>query len=111
MSLFKIFKGTSSDLGVNNSTTVAHDGYAYFTSDDGKFYIDVVSTNSGTAPAIIRSASNLAGNRIPLSADKADRADDFTISGHLNAQNTGFIDDLSANSLLVTGPSSFTGGV
>ena len=35
MALFKIFRGTSEDL-----PSTIHDGYAYFTTDDGKFYID-----------------------------------------------------------------------
>lgn len=35
MALFKIFRGTSEDL-----PSAIHDGYAYFTTDDGKFYID-----------------------------------------------------------------------
>ncbi len=40
MALFKILKGDSSRIGT--STTPFHDGYAYFTPDDGKFYIDSV---------------------------------------------------------------------
>ncbi len=39
MALFKIFRGTSQNL-----PTSVHDGYAYFTTDDGKFYIDVDET-------------------------------------------------------------------
>lgn len=35
MSLFKIFKGKAANLPSD-----MHDGYAYFTTDDGKFYID-----------------------------------------------------------------------
>ena len=35
MALFKIFRGTSENLPAK-----IHDGYAYFTVDDGKFYID-----------------------------------------------------------------------
>lgn len=35
MALFKVFRGTSEDL-----PSVIHDGYAYLTTDDGKFYID-----------------------------------------------------------------------
>lgn len=35
ISLFKIFKGKAVNL-----PTDMHDGYAYFTTDDGKFYID-----------------------------------------------------------------------
>lgn len=35
MALFKVFRGVSKDL-----PSVIHSGYAYLTTDDGKFYID-----------------------------------------------------------------------
>jgi len=38
MALFKILKGDSSRI--DTSITAFHDGYAYFTPDDGGFYID-----------------------------------------------------------------------
>ena len=38
MALFKILKGDSSRIDLK--TTPFHDGYAYFTPDDGGFYID-----------------------------------------------------------------------
>jgi len=38
MALFKILKGNSSRISVD--ITPFHDGYAYFTPDDGGFYID-----------------------------------------------------------------------
>ena len=43
MALFKILRGAPEDLGKDtaNKTTIIHDGYAYFTPEDGKFYIDV----------------------------------------------------------------------
>lgn len=37
MALFKILRGKSTDL----DNQPFHDGYAYFTPDDGRFYIDV----------------------------------------------------------------------
>ena len=75
MALFKIFKGSKNNLGKDtNGTNEAHDGFAYFTPDDGKFYIDI--ENSATAI--------VGENRIPLSADKADRADNFAVAGTLN---------------------------
>lgn len=40
MALFKISKGNSANL-----PTEMHDGYCYFTIDDGKFYIDYIDTN------------------------------------------------------------------
>lgn len=45
MALFKIFKGLSSNLGADSEakTVATHEGYAYFTPDDGKFYIDITN--------------------------------------------------------------------
>jgi len=40
MALFKILQGDSSRIDI--SVTPFHEGYAYFTPDDGKFYIDAV---------------------------------------------------------------------
>lgn len=48
MALFKILKGDSSRI--DTSTTPFHDGYAYFTPDDGGFYID--SENNGVQKRI-----------------------------------------------------------
>lgn len=38
MALFKIYRGLAQNLPAE-----LHDGYAYFTTDDGKFYIDTAS--------------------------------------------------------------------
>ena len=46
MALFKIFKGKSTDLGKTGTTALTQEGYAYFTPDTGKFYIDVASSNT-----------------------------------------------------------------
>jgi hypothetical protein len=43
MALFKILKGDSKNLGKTGGTNITKEGYAYFTPDDGKFYIDVTS--------------------------------------------------------------------
>lgn len=40
MALFKILRGNSSRI--STSITPFHEGYAYFTPDDGKFYIDSI---------------------------------------------------------------------
>ena len=61
MALFKINKGDSSRL----ESQKAHEGYAYFTPDNGKFYIDVAG--DGSQDAI------LGENRIALSAEKAEQ--------------------------------------
>lgn len=39
MALFKIEKGLATNLTSKRSNTV--EGYCYFTTDDGKFYIDI----------------------------------------------------------------------
>ena len=41
MALFKILKGSSADFGNTDKTKGPHEGWAYFTEDDGKFYIDI----------------------------------------------------------------------
>jgi len=69
MALFKIFKGSKDNLGVTGGTDKVYDGYAYFTPDNGKFYIDVVPEGQDGDPV------NPGINRIPLSADKADKDD------------------------------------
>ena len=66
MALFKIEKGTAANLTTNRPNAV--EGYAYFTTDDGRFYIDITG---GTAENPV--AAVVGTNRIPLSADRADR--------------------------------------
>lgn len=61
MALFKTFKGLAANLMTNKPNAV--EGYAYFTTDDGKFYIDIATANTAV----------IGTNRIPLSADYADR--------------------------------------
>ena len=60
MALFKILRGCSENLGGDNSTRKTKDGYAYFTPDDGKFYIDIAE---GKTPIVGHSAAEGA-NRI-----------------------------------------------
>lgn len=43
LALFKVFKGTSANL-----PTEKHDGYCYFTTDDGQFYIDYLDSDGET---------------------------------------------------------------
>ena len=71
MALFKTFKGLSSSLMTNKPNAV--EGYAYFTTDDGKFYIDIATSETAA----------IGTNRIPLSADFANRIPYAT-----NAQNS-----------------------
>lgn len=71
MALFKTFKGLSSSLMTNKPNAV--EGYAYFTTDDGKFYIDIATSET----------AEIGTNRIPLSADFANR-----IPYAINTQNS-----------------------
>ena len=63
MALFKIEKGLASNLSVNRPDT--HEGWCYFTIDEGKMYIDI---NNGIG------TSNNPNYRIALNAAKADVA-------------------------------------
>lgn len=65
MALFKINKGLANNLAKN--MPYAKEGFAYFTKDDGKFYIDIDGDGTTTKAEI-----NV--NRIPLNAAKADIA-------------------------------------
>ena len=70
MALFKIEKGLAANLGVNRPNAV--EGYCYFTSDDGKFYIDIAN---GTAKTPAENNGVLAGStRMPINAYLADKA-------------------------------------
>lgn len=62
MALFKIFKGNSSGL-----PTAYNDGYAYFTYDDGKFYIDYLNKSDGEV------------YRKPLNAEYSDKIVDAPV--------------------------------
>ena len=59
MALFKIEKGLATNLLANRPNAV--EGYCYFTTDDGKFYID---TKTGSL-----TGSNPTGTRVALNAD------------------------------------------
>ena len=59
MALFKIEKGLATNLLTNRPNAV--EGYCYFTTDDGKFYID---TKTGSL-----TGSNPTGTRVALNAD------------------------------------------
>lgn len=80
MALFKIEKGTAASLTTNRPNAV--EGYAYFTTDDGRFYIDITG---GTAEEPVTAV--VGTNRIPLSADRADR-----IAYAENAQSSIYYD-------------------
>ena len=64
MALFKIEKGLAANLKTNRPQAV--EGYCYFTSDDGKFYIDIAS---GTAKTPADNNGSLTGvTRMPINS-------------------------------------------
>lgn len=76
MALFKISKGASANLRKNRP--YASEGNAYFTLDDGKFYIDIAGNGTSGTPAITPTDPDATGaniTRVPLNAYKADIAD------------------------------------
>lgn len=64
MALFKVSKGLAKNL--MTKVPNAKEGFAYFTSDDGKFYIDISGDGTSTTKAVIGT------NRIPLNAYASD---------------------------------------
>lgn len=69
MALFKILKGGKDRI--NTTTTPLHDGYAYYTEDEGGFYIDTATerTKINTGTEILFGASNSAP--VPKREDNA----------------------------------------
>lgn len=70
MALFKIEKGLAANLATNRPNSV--EGYCYFTSDDGKFYIDIAN---GTAITPAENGGKLVGaTRMPINSYLSDWA-------------------------------------
>lgn len=67
MALFKIQKGRAANLAANRP--YANEGFAYFTIDEGKFYIDIAGDGTSSTPAV---TSGTGRNRICLNAATAD---------------------------------------
>lgn len=86
MALFKILKGNSSRLPDIKAT----EGYAYFTPDDGKFYIDIATADKavvGNAQGEI--VDDIEVNRICIN-QKIFSYNDYDIldCGTANSENT-----------------------
>ena len=60
MALFKILRGASTDL----SSQDLHDGYAYFTPDDGRFYIDVALDNPPLYMDMVKKSGTVNGETV-----------------------------------------------
>ena len=83
MALFKIEKGLKDNLSVNRPNAV--EGYCYFTTDDGKFYIDIAD-----------GAAEVGTNRKCLNAGKAD-----TLTTKRNINGVYFDGSASVNNYAV----------
>lgn len=91
MALFKILKGDSSRI--STSVTPFHDGYAYFTPDDGGFYID--SEDNGVQRRIRINGSGSSGtstasiiiNAILLADSWTNKEQTVSINGIASASN------------------------
>lgn len=86
MALFKIFKGKSENLGQEGNTTVINEGFAYFTPDDGKFYIDILNDGENdkiTKPVI----GNYAGEEIQQEDGSIAKANRICINQKLFTYN------------------------
>ena len=80
MSLFKILRGASSRISKN--ITPFHDGYAYFTPDDGGFYIDALVGEEEKRILVNPKSEAIFGT--------------LTADGWENSQQTVLIDGLAA---------------
>ena len=81
MALFKIFKGSSKNLGVTGGTEKTREGYAYFTPDDGKFYIDIKDSDTvyvGNSTQEVGERGEIP-NRICINAGAGSGIEDFEI--------------------------------
>lgn len=78
MALFKVSKGLTKNLITNVPN--AKEGFAYFTPDDGKFYIDISGDGTSMAKAVIGT------NRIPLNAYSSD-----VLKSIINANNDNIV--------------------
>lgn len=77
MALFKILKGQSENL----QKAAFHPGYAYFTPDDGKFYIDVGEDSEigqGIAP-VVGNVQDGKANRICINQRVINYATDYDV--------------------------------
>lgn len=90
MALFKILKGDSSRISTD--VTPFHDGYAYFTPDDGGFYIDSEDNGEQKRHRInpVNSSGSTAVSATLLSGGWSSGEQTLQISG-VTAESNGII--------------------
>lgn len=84
--LFKILKGNSSRISMD--TTAFHEGYAYFTPDDGGFYID--AKVGDTNKRIRMNEKTVSVNATLTASGWANKQQTVTVSG-LTATKDGVV--------------------
>lgn len=84
--LFKILKGNSSRISMD--TTAFHEGYAYFTPDDGGFYID--AKVGDTNKRIRMNEKTVSVNATLAASGWANKQQTVTVSG-LTATKDGVV--------------------
>ena len=83
MAVFKLLQGSAEDLELLKAT----EGYAYFTPDDGKFYIDIADS---TGPATVGSRKGNGVNRICINAGGG-------VSDHIILDAGAFSNEIGSN--------------
>ena len=82
MALFKILSGDSSRISTD--ITALHPGYAYFTPDDGSFYIDATVNSEDKR---IKVGASKSVNVLLLKRNWVDREQTVTVAGLKEDQN------------------------
>lgn len=85
MALFKILKGDSSRIGTD--VTEFHEGYAYFTPDDGGFYIDAVTGGENKRIKINPSGNNTSVNAVLTVDGWNNNVQTVTVAGMTASKN------------------------
>lgn len=83
MALFKILQGSAEGL----KNLKATEGYAYFTPDDGKFYIDIESTDTA-AEVVVGETSAEGVSRICINSGKSGGSSTVIIDTGMGSEAT-----------------------
>lgn len=113
MSLFKILKGDSSRISTD--VTPFHDGYAYFTPDDGGFYIDAttggqnqrIRVNESKVISVTLRANGWSGSTQTIAVEGL-KSDQNGIASVPHTITDSQLEALGAAKLLVTGQGNGT---
>lgn len=91
MALFKIEKGLANNLATNRPNT--NEGWCYFTTDDGKFYIDINTKQNDTSGRILLNAgtADKVTNQLTITQNGSSKKFDGSspVSVTINANTVG----------------------